>query len=141
MASVAQRVEYDPPKLADMPPMDLVSIPEAATIARCPPDTIYRAVADGRLRCWGTQGRYRVSLSEVLPPHPASPRRAVRPPMNGIGNLRRGTHPPKVKTAAQPAPESRDYEPKSATPGQVNQEIDRLLSEGETRTSTVVGSE
>lgn len=105
---------YDIPKLSNIP-MDLVSIPDAAHLAGCPVAGIYRSIAKGDIRCWGTPGRYRVSVAEVLPEHPSTEkirlqggnerqRHARR--TNGNGNLKRATEPPKVKTAAQPVGES-----------------------------------
>lgn len=48
-------------------PSDLISIREAAAIARVNQYTIRRLIAKGKLDCWGFPGTYRVSLAAVLP--------------------------------------------------------------------------
>ena len=49
-------------------PGDLVTIPDAARLARVAECTIRRWVTRGRLRLWGHPRAERVSLAEVLPP-------------------------------------------------------------------------
>lgn len=59
-------------------PSDLVSYSEAAAVAGVVVRTIERAARAGRLRRWGSAGRFRVSLSEVLPEVGPSPAGRVR---------------------------------------------------------------
>jgi excisionase family DNA binding protein len=49
-------------------PNDLVTIVEAAEIARVKRRTIWRRIRTGELTAWGSRRCYLVSLSEVLRP-------------------------------------------------------------------------
>jgi hypothetical protein len=49
-------------------PSDLVTIPEAAAVARLKTRTIWRRIRTGKLNAWGSRRCYLVSLSEVLRP-------------------------------------------------------------------------
>lgn len=51
-----------------MTPSDLVTVPDAARIARLSVHTIRRWIHTGRVRLYGHPGSYRVPLSDVLPP-------------------------------------------------------------------------
>jgi hypothetical protein len=45
----------------------LVSVTEAASVARLHPKTIWKWLATGRIRGWGYRGSTRVALSDLLP--------------------------------------------------------------------------
>jgi hypothetical protein len=49
-------------------PNDLVSVPEAAAIARINPRTIWKKIRSGDLTAYGPRKCYRVSISELLAP-------------------------------------------------------------------------
>ena len=49
-------------------PSDLVTVAEAAAIARLKTRTIWRRIRAGELNAWGSRRCYLVSLSEVLQP-------------------------------------------------------------------------
>ncbi len=48
-------------------PSDLCSVPEAATRARMNPFTIWKLIRQGKLRAYGTPGRLRVCVADLLP--------------------------------------------------------------------------
>lgn len=48
-------------------PSDLVSVPQAALMARVSPRTIWKLIRTGRIPAWGPPKCYRVSISQLLP--------------------------------------------------------------------------
>jgi hypothetical protein len=48
-------------------PPDLHPVQEAALMVRMHPKSIYRLIADRKIRYFGRRGCYRVSLSDLLP--------------------------------------------------------------------------